>query len=257
MIERDPDSRKGDNGKVMVIGGSSRFYGAPILSSLAAEHSGVDLIFPFIPPCHKEVAKTYSLNFILETFEEDILTPADVKTILHFSKQVDAVVMGSGLGTDPKTKEAVKQILAGLDVPTVVDASALMYSNNLPKTCIFTPHRGEFKALTGDDPSPETVQKWAKDMGITMVCKGPEDIIADAEDIAINNTGNALMTVGGTGDVLAGFIGGLIARGLEPFEAAKQATRILGLVAESYDHLEASLKAVDLAYALPTSMLKL
>ncbi|MBU0486396.1 MAG: bifunctional ADP-dependent NAD(P)H-hydrate dehydratase/NAD(P)H-hydrate epimerase, partial [Bacteroidetes bacterium] len=120
-----------------------------------------------------------------------------------------------------------------------------------------TPHRGEFLNMTGDDPTPANVQKWSKNLKATIVCKGPEDIIADDDEIAINNTGNAVMTVGGTGDVLAGFIGGLIARGATPFDAGKYATRILGLIAENLAELESSIRAVDLAYAIPAATLKM
>jgi len=257
MIERKLDGRKGDHGKVMVVGGSPLFHGAPILCALAAEHSGVDLVFPFMPPSRLEAAKAYSLNFILQSFEDKVLSNKDVKTILNFSKQVDCVVIGPGLGTDNKTKTAIKSILTHLQVPTVVDASALMYTNSLPEVCVLTPHRGEFLNMTGDDPTPKNVQKWSKNLKATIVCKGPEDIIADDDEIAINNTGNPLMTVGGTGDVLAGFIGGLIAQGAEPFDACKYATRILGLIADNLADLENSLRAIDLARAIPGATLKM
>ncbi len=255
MLQRKKNSHKGDNGKVMIIGGNEMFHGAPILSALGAEYSGVDLVFPFIPPIHTNAAKTHSLNFIINTFEEDHLTVKDVKNILNFSKKVDAVVIGPGLGTNPQTKSAVKTLLKHLNVPTVVDASALMYSNTFPETTVLTPHRGEFKELTGDDPDPKNVQKWAKSMGVTIVCKGREDIIADKDELAINKTGNALMTVGGTGDVLSGLIGGLIAQGLTPFDAGKYATEILGKIAESLADNQGSIRAVELAYAIP-AMLK-
>lgn len=252
MIDRKKDSHKGDNGKVMIIGGNEMFHGAPILSALGAEYSGVDLVFPFIPKIHTDSAKTHSLNFIINTFEEDHLTAKDVKNILNFSKKVDAVVIGPGLGTNPQTKSAVKELLKHLNVPTVVDASALMYSNTFPKTTVLTPHRGEFKELTGDDPTPKNIQKWAKSMSVTIVCKGPEDIIADKDELAINKTGNAMMTVGGTGDVLSGLIGGLIAQGLTPFDSGKYATEILGKTAESLADNQGSIRAVELAYAIPT-----
>lgn len=257
MLERDPDSHKGDNGKVMVVAGSPLFHGAPILCSLAAEYSGVDLVYPFIPPSQLEAAKTYSLNFILQSFQEASLSNKDVKAILHFSKKVDVVIIGPGLGADTKTKAAIKSILANLEVPTVVDASALMYTNNLPEVCILTPHRGEFLSMTGDDPTPENVQKWAKNLKATIVCKGPEDIIATADELAINNTGTPLMTVGGTGDALTGFIGGLIAQGVEVFEACKEATRIWGLIGENLAELENNMRAIDLVQALPAALLKI
>ena len=257
MLKREKDSHKGENGKVMVIGGSTMFHGAPILCSLAAEHTGVDLVFPFMPKSQLEASKTYSLNFILQSFKEDVLSSKDVKNILNFSKQVSCVVIGPGLGTATKTKTAVKSILSHLRVPTVVDASALMYTNHLPEVCVLTPHRGEFLNMTGDDPTAKNVQKWSKNLKATIVCKGPKDIIADNDEIAINNTGNSLMTVGGTGDVLSGFIGGLIAQGASPFDAGKYCTRILGLIAENLSETGNSLRAIDLAYAIPGATLKM
>lgn len=256
MLKRKEDSHKGENGKVMVIGGNAMFHGAPILCALGAEYSGADLVFPWVPPCHAQVARTYSLNFILHTFAETMLTGKDVKTILSFSQKMDAVVIGPGLGTDPKTKRAVKILLASLNVPTIVDASALMYTNSFPKNTVLTPHRGEFKELTGADPTPDNVQKWAKDLNVTIVCKGPQDIIADRDELAINNTGNALMTVGGTGDVLSGLIGGLIAQGANGFDAGKYATKILGMAADHLKNIQGSLRAMDLAHALPDMLHK-
>ncbi len=250
-MNRKPNSHKGQNGKVMVIGGNAMFHGAPILCSLGAEYSGVDLVFPFLPPCHAQVARTYSLNFILQTFEKDHLISADVKRILDFSKKADAVVIGPGLGDAKETQKAVKELLSKLDKPTVVDASALIYTNSLPKKAILTPHRGEFKNLTGDEPTPENVQKWAKSLNVTIIVKGPEDIIADKEDLIINKTGNALMTVGGTGDVLSGLIGGLIAKGHPPVEACHIAASTLGEIAEYLAEAQSSIRAAELIELIP------
>ncbi|MBN2086941.1 NAD(P)H-hydrate dehydratase [Candidatus Peregrinibacteria bacterium] len=246
MLKRKNDSHKGDNGKIMIVGGSEMFHGAPILSALAAEHSGVDLIFPYIPPCQAEAAKSYSLNFIIQKFSENILTNKDVKSILNLSKKMDVMVIGPGLGTNIKTKQAVKSIVSHITIPTVIDASALFYTNSFPKTTVLTPHRGEFKEMTGDEPTVKNVQKWAKQLGVTIVCKGHEDIIARGEEIAINKTGNSYMTVGGTGDVLSGLLGGLIAQGMDSFEACKYGTKILGLVAENQTELQGNFRAIDL-----------
>ncbi len=252
MLERKKDSHKGQNGKVLVIGGSPMFHGAPILCALGAEHSGVDLVFPFIPESQVQAAKTYSLNFIIQPFHEEVFSSKDLKQVLHFSEKVDAVVIGPGLGSESRTKHAVKTLLAELMVPVVVDASAIIYTNSLPEVTVLTPHQGEFLELTGDDPTPENVQKWAKDLKATILCKGPEDIIADSDEVAINTTGNALMTVGGTGDVLSGFIGGLIAQGQTAFDACKYATKILGQGAEQMAEVQSSIRAIELAYAIPS-----
>lgn len=251
MLNRKKDSHKGQNGKVMIIGGNHMFHGAPILCTLGAEFSGADLVFPFIPPVHADALKNHSLNCIIQTFHENILTSKDVKRIVHFSKNVDSVVIGPGLGSDAKTKRAIKTLLTHLKIPTIIDASALFYTNTFPKTAILTPHQGEFHELTGDEPTTKNVQKWAKHFKVTIVCKGHEDIIANSDNIAINKNGNALMTVGGTGDVLSGLIGGLVAQGIEPFEAGKIATKALGQAGDHLANINGTLRAIDLVHEIP------
>ncbi|MBI5411889.1 NAD(P)H-hydrate dehydratase [Candidatus Peregrinibacteria bacterium] len=256
MLKRDPNSHKGDNGKVMVIGGSSLYHGAPILCALGAQSSGVDLIFPFLPPRHIEAAKTYSLNFILHAFREEELGLSDVDLILEWSEKVDVVAIGSGLDSTPKTVKALKRLFSELKRPVVIDGGALIDSPSFPAISVLTPHRGEFKRMTGEDATPETVQKWAAFYKTTIVCKGPQDIIANKETIAINETGNAFMTVGGTGDVLAGFIAGLMAQKMTPVEAAETATNILGVCAENLIELQANLTAYELIKRIPQMMLQ-
>jgi NAD(P)H-hydrate epimerase len=251
MLDRKKDSHKGDHGRIMVIGGSPLFYGAPILTSLAAEYSGVDLVYPVLPESQVPTIKNYSLNLIIQTFKGDYLTPDDVKGIAGMAEKMDAVVIGPGLGNESKTQNAVKKLLSLMTVPTVVDASALIFTNHLPGITVLTPHRGEFKELTGEDATPENVQKWAKQLGCTILCKGPEDIIADSDELSINKTGTTLMTVGGTGDVLSGFIGGLLAQGVEPFDAAKHAVHLLGIAGEEISGYQGSLRAIDLVYQIP------
>ncbi len=255
-MDRKKDSHKGQNGRVMIVGGSAKFYGAPILCGLGAQVSGADLVFPFLPPIHVEAAKAHSLNFIIHQFKTDVLTPSDVRSIVKFSETVDVCVIGPGLGEDTKTQKAVKELLANIEVPTVLDASGLIFTNNLPKTLVMTPHRGEFKKLTGDDPSPKNAQKWAEHFGATIVIKGYQDIIANKEHVAINKTGNAMMTVGGTGDVLSGLIGGLIAQGIEPFEAGKLGTKFIGDAGDEIAKRQSSLSALDLIYEIPKVMHK-
>jgi len=256
MLQRNPNSHKGDNGKVMVIGGNEMFHGAPLLAALAAEQAGADLVYLWLPSCHAQVARTYSLNLIVHTFQETHLSPADVKTLLHFAEQTDVVVIGPGLGSHPDTQKAIKTFLTELQVPAVVDASALLRITQFPKGSVLTPHRGEFTALTGEEPEPAHVQKWAKEFGVTIVCKGPKDIISDGKDVALNETGNALMSVGGTGDALAGFIGGLMAQHVPAFEAAELATRLWGLAGDERAKTHASLRAEDLLPIIPEMLFK-
>ncbi len=252
-MERNPNSYKGQNGKVMVIGGNESIYGAPILCALGAEASGADLVYPFIPASQAEAAKTYSLNFLIHTFQKDHLTPKDVKPILEFSHaNADVVVIGPGLGREGATAEAIKELLSKLEKPTVVDADALFFTNHLPRTVVLTPHRGEFHRLTGEEATNENVQKWAKSLNATILCKAPKDIIADPNHLKINETGNAMMTVGGTGDVLGGFVAGLMSQGIDPMEACYKAVHLLGLGAEHLTQTQATFRAYDLARMIPT-----
>lgn len=251
MLNRKKDSHKGDNGKVVVIGGSETFYGAPILCALGAEYSGADLVHLFVPPCHKEAAKAHSLNFILHQFDKDMLTPKDVKPILEVCVNADAVVIGPGLGKDTKTKEAIISLFQSFIIPTVVDADALVYTNGLPKNVVLTPHRGEFTEMTGDEATALNIQKWAKDLKATILCKGPLDIIANADGVSINDTGNPLMTVGGTGDVLAGLVGGLIAQHMSALDACKYGVKILCAAADHLAGNQGSLRAIDVVREIP------
>lgn len=255
-MHRDPESHKGQNGKVLVIGGNDHFHGAPILCALGAEHAGADLVFQFLPPSHIDAAKTYSLNLILHAFEKEHLSPKDVKEILKFSENADAVVIGPGLGNAAETVKAVKELLSNLEKPTIVDASALVYTNTLPKVTVLTPHRGEFKNMTGDDPTPENVQKWATSLNATIICKGPKDIIANEDELQISETGNAMMTVGGTGDVLSGCIGALIAQGHKPTEACYLAAHAMGAAADALGTRQDSIRALDLVELLPQMLHK-
>ena len=257
MLNRNKDSHKGDNGKVVVIGGSETFYGAPILCALGAEYSGADLIHLFLPPCHKEAAKFHSLNFIIHEFAQNILTPKDVKPILKMCEKADAVVIGPGLGKDPKTQEAVISLLEAFTIPTVVDADALIYRNTWPKTVVLTPHRGEFTEMTGDEPTALNIQKWAKNLKTTILCKGPLDIIANSDGVSINDTGNPLMTVGGTGDVLGGLVGGLIAQHMNVTEACKYGVKVLCAAADHLAGNQGSLRAVDVAKEIPFMLQKI
>jgi NAD(P)H-hydrate epimerase len=103
------------------------------------------------------------------------------------------------------------------------------------KSIVFTPHDFEFFALTGitskgtvGEERYELVKKGAQDLCAIIILKGAEDIISDGNEVAVNKTGNAYMTKGGTGDVLAGICGSLIAQGVSPFKAACVAAYISG-----------------------------
>lgn len=238
MLQRDPTSHKGQNGRVVVVGGSHRFHGAPILSALAAEASGVDLIVPMVHRCHEGVTRGASLNFIVHTFKGDSLTEGDAERILSLLEHADSCVIGPGMAETPENAEVVGRIVFGAHCPIVLDAAALHPSvlGSLTKehTVILTPHRGELARLVQRDlrdlPEREILSLaalLAEEHRAIVLLKGAEDCVAGGGKKNIVRGGNAGLTKGGTGDALAGLIAGLVAQRMPPFDACVCATTII------------------------------
>ncbi|MBT3835372.1 NAD(P)H-hydrate dehydratase [Candidatus Peribacteria bacterium] len=236
-MKRSSISRKGENGSVAIIGGSYHMHGAPIFSALSAEASGVDLIFPYVPRCHVEVTKSHSLNFITSHFRENNLHECDTEDILESISENSTVVIGPGLTVSEETQNAVSSIIHDIENPLVIDASALQeWTLELirNKNAVITPHIGELGRMIGKDLKNKDfkyrknlVKDISEEYKITVLLKGAIDIISDGENIEEIEGGNAGLTVGGTGDALAGLIAGLIAQHIKPFEACCTASRII------------------------------
>lgn len=237
-VQRDPTSSKGQNGIVAVIGGSRHMHGAPIFAALAAEASGVDLIYPCVPECHEEVMKAASPNFIVTPFRGNNLTDSDVSALEDVLAECSAAVIGPGLATFEDTQEALKELITEANIPMVIDASALQpwtFDALKGKTAIITPHRGELGRMQGQvyksksiDELQDVVCTIAKARGITVLLKGAIDVIGGSGGMCQRiEGGNAGLTTGGTGDALAGFIAGLIAQNIDPRDACIMATTII------------------------------
>lgn len=227
-MHRDPHSHKGENGKVAIIGGSSTIHGAPIFSALAAEASGVDLVYLVLPQRHTTVARNASLNFQVHPLGGDDLDAKDMDDILEMLATVDVAVIGPGLSRSSATLKMLRELIRSCPCPMVLDASALQ-SWTLEaahgKTAIVTPHLGELERMGID---PESIGEFAKDSGVVIHAKGPIDRIAGTDGKAIEvHGGNAGLTVGGTGDTLAGLIGGLLAQGAEAMDACETASTVI------------------------------
>jgi NAD(P)H-hydrate epimerase len=274
LPKRAADSHKGDNGKLLIIGGSLDFYGAPILSALGALYSGVDLVYLFVPRCNFEVTRSLYPDFIVRAFDGDYFSPAAIPGILPLARECNAILMGPGISERPESIEAVRQVLMTLKLPTVLDAAAMYALKQipafpLPQPLAVTPHLNEFQKLidreflTRDEESLRQkkmlyLQTLSKELHIHIVLKGVHDFItSDKGSTAVNTTGDAGMTVGGSGDVLSGFIASLMAQGSDVFDACCAATHIFGLVGEhlfktkGYGYL-----ATDLARSIPDVMRK-
>ena len=237
-MQRDPKSHKGQNGIIAIVGGCKHMHGAPIFSALAAEASGVDLLYPFVPDCHQEVTKAASNNFIVTPFRGNDLSTSDVSAIEDILKRCDAVVIGPGLEEYDTTQEAAKKLISESTVPMVIDAGALQswtFDILKGKTAVVTPHIMELSRMQGQvletkslEERQDIVCTIAKARKITVLLKGPIDLIGGAEGTCSQvKGGNAGLSVGGTGDALAGLIAGLLAQKILPMEACVMATTIM------------------------------
>lgn len=230
---RVPESHKGDYGRLLVIGGSETFSGAPALVALAALRTGVDLVYVAAPQKTAYTISAMSPDLITIKLNGEHLNAGDVPVLKTYVEKSDAVVLGPGLGLHMETRDAVKALIDVVEEagkPLLLDADGLKafaeFRRKLGTPAVLTPHAGEYAILTGKT-LPQSlkektleVQKTAAELGAVILLKGPIDIIADEKSFKLNFTGNPGMTVGGTGDVLSGIVGAFLAQGANPFEAA-------------------------------------
>jgi NAD(P)H-hydrate epimerase len=236
---RKRTSHKGQNGRVLVIGGSIDYAGAPAFvgqSALATLRSGADLVTIAAPEKVAWAINCISPDLITRKLAGDWLTPAHVKTVLLLAKNADIVVIGNGIGLRKETQAFIKTFLQKLDLPVVIDADALKIVRLQDcANAVLTPHGGEFGILLKNSGlKGATLKKIQQKLGgNVLVLKGhPLTKIVSKTKIEENKTGHPGMTHGGTGDVLAGIIAGLIAQGNDAFTSCKIATFVNGKIGE-------------------------
>jgi len=257
---RAADSHKGDHGELLVIGGGP-YTGAPALAGQAALRAGADLVHVACPESVAAEVQGYSENLIVHSLDGDEVTPAVVDDLLARAAEVDAVVCGPGMGDSETTRETVATFLESYSGRAVVDADALAVVPEIDTdaTVVCTPHQGELVKMGGEtdddrDRRADHVADFAAELGHTLLVKGADDIISDGETTRLNRTGNPGMTVGGTGDVLAGVTAALLATE-EPLAAAAIAAYVTGRAGDlTADAVGDSLVATDLLDRLPEAM---
>lgn len=227
------ESHKGQNGNLLIVAGGP-FTGAPALVAFGALGVGADLVHIATPVIASQVVASFSPSFILHPLAGNRLLREDVRIVQELAANANALAIGPGVGEAEGALEAIRGILRAVDLPTVIDADGIKAVAADPpglrgKPVVVTPHAREFLTLTGKSlrDSPEeraaVVQEAAKSLGVTILLKGHVDIVSDGVRTKFNYTGNPGMTVGGTGDVLCGAVGGLLAKGMNPFDAARLA----------------------------------
>lgn len=203
----DAKSHKRDNGVVLVIAGSDKYHGA-LLLCLRALSRIVDMVYVH------SVARNLK---IIDKLKREMATFIAVsETELNkIIDQADLILMGPGLEESKKNLDLIESILEkNKNKKIVIDATSLWQLNPewLHQNCIITPHKKEFEKLFGVSAIPQNVLKMASNYGCVILLKGESDYISDGNIIYENQTGNAGMTKGGTGDVLAGLVAGLYAK---------------------------------------------
>ncbi len=230
---RFPNAHKGDFGKLLVVGGSETYSGAPALVALAALRTGVDLAYIVAPEETAYAISSTTPDIITVKLEGKHLNPDNVSHIKEYLRNVTAAVIGPGLGLHEETKVAVQRIVTSVEeagIPVLLDADGLKafaeFKRPLHVPLVLTPHTGEYVMLTGKElPSTleektEAVKKTAARLNATVLLKGNIDVVSDGRRVKTNFTGNPGMTVGGTGDVLSGVVGAFMAQQVNQFEAA-------------------------------------
>ncbi len=230
---RTGSEHKGDFGRVLVIGGSSLYTGAPILAALGVLRAGADLSYAATPQAFCGFPDIIKLSL-----DSEYLIPEHIPILKPLLDKADAILMGPGLGEDKQTKQAVNELLslAGKK-PIILDADAIkaVKADSLKKlNVLLTPHAKEFSKLAGRkvpkdfDARLRLVNDFAKRYKVTVLLKGPVDIISDGSRVKLNDTGNARMTVGGTGDVLSGLAAGFVVQSDDLFYSACAAAFVNG-----------------------------
>ena len=263
---RKSSSRKGDNGIVLVVGGSYIYHGAPILSSIAALRCGTDLVYTCIPKINVTPTRAISPNLIVIPLVDQKLTRGAVnKLVGALPRNLDSATIGMGLAIQERNSLLVLvKSLLDRDVRLSLDASALV-PEVLPllknKNVVVTPHAGEFKRLFGElPPNSKTqriklVEKNAKEYGITVLLKGATDVISNGNTTYLYEKKIPAMTVGGTGDVLSGLVAGMLSKSRNALESAASAAFINGLAGKSAQKkLGLHMTSMDLLDEIPSVM---
>lgn len=257
LPRRRRDAHKGDFGRALLLGGGELYPGAIVLAAAGALRSGAGLV---------QVECSAAAAAAVATREPEAIVRSGLNS--HVAVEgADALLAGPGLGRDPEAWRLVSRLLRETPCPLVLDADAIAVLEgkpegvrNCPQAVILTPHPGELAHLLGKDVAKiqqdrlAAVAEAAERTGAVVVLKGAGTLVAKAGQAAwINLNGNPGMACGGSGDVLAGLLAGLLAQRIEPFEASCAAVWLHGAAGDiaAWRHTQAGMKAGDIAQALP------
>jgi NAD(P)H-hydrate epimerase len=236
LPKRDKDSHKGENGYVLVIGGSRDYVGAPFLAAKAigALRSGSDLVAVAAPEKVAWAINCLSPDLVTYKLKGEDLGLNNYNEIIKLIDKFDVILIGNGIGLKASTKKLVDKLIKYINKSgksLVIDADGLKIINlNKINNAVLTPHRRELDVLLKNSKiknSNKSIQESINDNVILI--KSKVDTIISRNKVIYNKTGNEGMTVGGTGDVLAGLVAGFVSQGMSLFDAACSAAYFNGI----------------------------
>lgn len=253
LPKRKPESHKGDNGRLLIIGGSVDYIGAVMLAGMAAFRSGIDIVTIAAPEKVAWAINTFSPDFITRKFKGEFFRVEQANKIIELSNDFDSVLIGNGFGVRKQTIRFSQKIIKNIKKPKVIDADAIKALGFDVNNSIITPHENELrifldnnlknrkivKSIFNKKIKPENkakkLQSALKDFlekDNVLLLKGKTDIIISKDKIKFNKTGNPGMSVAGTGDVLAGLTAGILAQTNNLFDSACSAAFINGIIGD-------------------------
>ncbi|MBU1205001.1 MAG: NAD(P)H-hydrate dehydratase [Nanoarchaeota archaeon] len=254
LPKRKPESHKGDNGRLLIIGGSVDYIGAVMLAGMAAFRCGIDIVTIAAPEKVSWAINTFSPDFITKKFKGEFFRVEQANKIIELSNDFDSVLIGNGMGIRKQTLRFSQKIIKNIKKPKVIDADAIKALGFEVNNSIITPHENELKIFLENNLknkkkvlkeifnkkiNPEkrakNIQSALKDFlekNNVILLKGKIDIIISKDKIKFNKTGNAGMSVAGTGDVLAGLTAGFLAQTKNLFDSACSAAFINGIIGD-------------------------
>ncbi|MEK6986261.1 MAG: NAD(P)H-hydrate dehydratase [Candidatus Thermoplasmatota archaeon] len=260
----DARSHKGENGLVVVAGGSIPYVGAPLYAALGALRSGADLVHILTNDDVAGHLRSLSPEPIVHG--DGVASAKALKLAHRILERGAALLVGPGLGHGRVAREDAQTLLdlaARSKSCVVVDADGLdaldrKLMRRLAGRLVVTPHAREFRDLFALPATARNVERMAREHGITILCKGAVDVVSDGANTRRCLRGHPTMTVGGTGDVLAGAVATLLAKGAKPFDAACAATYLCGAAGELAAAKRSwGASALDVAESIPSVLLRL
>lgn len=266
------DAHKGTRGSVLLVAGSRLYGGSAVLAAAGAMRMGAGYVFAAVPTCVVPVIQAALPHVIavgLAETAEGTLARESVERIIRVASEVNAVVLGPGLTTHAEASAVARDLVTSLQVPLVLDADGinaltvggLESLRSRTAATIVTPHPGELARLLGISIAEvqEDRVSSARRVGngqLACMLKGARTVVAGQSRTAVTLAGNPGMATAGTGDVLAGMTGTLLAQGLGPFEAGVLAAYIHGRAGDlaAQELTEICLTAKDLPSYVPRAV---